>query len=197
LASDPTIGILKISQFDLTTPEQFHTAMDDLIARGCRSFIFDVRYNPGGNLESIKAVLSTMLEEGDVLISTVYKNGVSDVEYVEEVIQTRDGYEGCSVAKDDIGKYRGYSFAVLTNQYTASAAELFASDLRDHKLATLVGQTTYGKGCMQYNFDISYFGVEGALRMTVAWYQPAGGENYHDVGIPPDIEVEMDVDVLK
>ncbi|MBO5897692.1 MAG: hypothetical protein J6R04_01645, partial [Clostridia bacterium] len=197
LASDPTVGIVKISQFDLTTPEQFHAAMDDLIKRGCRAFVFDVRYNPGGILESIEAVLSTMLEEGDVMISTVYKNGSEEVDRVREVSYMRDGYEGCSVSADDIGKYRGYPFAVLTNEYTASAAELFTSDLRDHGLATLVGQTTYGKGCMQSTFDLSYFGIEGALKLTVAWYQPASGENYHDIGIVPDIEVAMDTSVIE
>ena len=197
LESDPTVGIVKISQFDLTTPQQFQAAMDSLIDQGCAKFVFDVRYNPGGILESIEAILSTFLEEGDVMISTVYKDGSSEVDRVREVSYTRDGYEGCSVTKDDIGKYRDYSFAVLTNEYTASAAELFTSDLRDHELATLVGETTYGKGCMQSTFDLSYFGVEGALKLTVAWYQPAGGENYHGVGIVPDIEVSMDDSVIE
>ena len=196
-ADDPTIGIVKISQFDLTTPEQFKSVMDELIAGGCNQFIFDVRYNPGGTLESIEAILSTLLNEGDVMISTVYKNGAEEVDRVREVTYTRDGYEGCSVSSDDIGKYRGYPFAVLTNKYTASAAELFTSNLRDYELATLVGVTTYGKGCMQSTFDLSYFGIEGALKLTVAWYQPPSGENYHDVGIAPDIEVEMDEQVIE
>lgn len=197
LENDPTVGIVKISQFDLTTPEQFKAAMDGLIADGCKKFIFDVRYNPGGKLESIEAILSTLLEEGDVMISTVYKNGVEEVDRVRKVTYTRDGYEGCSVTADDIGKYRGYPFAVLTNEYTASAAELFTSNLRDYDLATLVGKTTFGKGCMQTTFDLSYFGVDGALKLTVAWYQPPSGENYHDVGIAPDIEVGMNKEVLE
>jgi C-terminal processing protease CtpA/Prc len=49
---------------------------------------------------------------------------------------------------------------------------------------------------MQSTFDLSYFGIEGALKLTVAWYQPASGENYHGVGIVPDIEVAMDESVI-
>lgn len=198
LESDPTIGIVKISQFDLTTPTQFQTVMDSLIEVGCTKFIFDVRYNPGGALTSIEAVLSTLLEEGDLMISTVYKDGSEKFNYVRVVDYSDvDGYEGCSVTKEDIGKYRGYQYVVLTNEYTASAAELFTSNLRDYELATLVGVTTYGKGCMQTTYDLSYFGAKGAVKMTTAWYEPPSGESYHDIGIAPDIEIEMDEALLE
>ena len=193
---DATVGIVKISQFDLTTPPQFHATMDALIAQGCQKFVFDVRYNPGGALQSVEAVLSTLLQKGDVMISTVYSDGSRDVDVVKEVRNTLPGYDVCDVTTDDIGKYRGYEYVVLVNEYTASAGELFASNLRDHELATLVGTTTFGKGCMQSMFDLSYFGVEGALKLTTAWYQPPSGENYHDVGIVPHVEIEMDEALL-
>ena len=197
-ADDPSIGIVKISQFDMTTPTQFKAAMDDLISQGCTKFVFDVRYNPGGALPSIEAVLSTFLEVGDVMISTVYKDGSEEFDRVRVVDYSgKEGYEGCSVTLEDIGKYRGYSYAVLTNEYTASAAELFTSNLRDYDLATLVGVTTFGKGCMQTTFDLSYFGMEGALKLTTAWYEPPSGENYHDVGITPDVEVAMDEELIE
>ena len=196
LSSDPTIGIVKISQFDLTTPDQFCANMDALIEAGCTKFIFDVRYNPGGLLPSIEAVLSTLLEEGDVMISTVYKDGTQETDVVKPVNYS-GAYSTCSVAKEDIGKYRGYAFAVLTNEYTASAAELFSANIRDYELGTLVGVTTYGKGCMQTIFDLSYFGYEGALKLTTAWYQPPCGENYHDVGIEPHVFVETDLALIE
>lgn len=190
--ADSSIGIIKITQFDLTTPPQFKHTMDTLIAGGCTKFIFDVRYNPGGDLRSIEAVLSTFLNEGDIMITTQYKNGSGESDKVQVINGLSGGYETCNVAKEDIGKYRGYSFAVLTNEYTASAAELFTSNLRDYDLATLVGTTTYGKGCMQSTYDLAYFGVSGAFKLTTAWYLPPSGENYHDIGIAPDITVEMD-----
>lgn len=195
--ADPTIGIVKIAQFDLTTPPQFSSVMDSLIEQGCTKFIFDVRYNPGGDLKSIEAVLSTFLRVGDPMISTVYKDGTGETDKVKVVSNLTGGYETCNVSKKDIGKYRDYKFAVLTNEYTASAAELFTSNLRDYDLATLVGVTTYGKGCMQSMYDLSYFGMEGALKLTTAWYLPPSGENYHDIGIAPDIYVEMDQSLIE
>ena len=195
--ADPTIGIIKIAQFDLTTPPQFSATMDSLIEQGCRKFIFDVRYNPGGDLASIEAVLSTFLQIGDTMISTVYKDGTGKTDKVGVVKSHTGAYASCNVSKADIGKYRGYEFAVLTNEYTASAAELFTSNLRDYKLATLVGVTTFGKGCMQSMYDLSYFGVEGALKLTTAWYLPPSGENYHDIGIKPDIEVKLDESLIE
>lgn len=193
LESDHSIGIVKILDFDMTTPTQFKSTMDSLIAQGCTKFIFDVRYNLGGPIRSIEAVLSTFLNEGDLMISTVYKNGETDQDFVSvKDYSGHEGYEGCSVTSEDIGRYRGYKFAVLTNQYTASAAELFAANLRDYDLATIVGETTYGKGCMQRTYNLAYFGVDGAIKLTIAWYQPPSGENYHGVGITPDIEVPAD-----
>jgi carboxyl-terminal processing protease len=194
---DPTIGIVKISQFDLTTPPQFERVMDELIAGGCQKFVFDVRNNPGGDLASIEAVLSMFLNEGDVMIQTVYKDGMSEVDKVGVVTHTDPSYSSCDVTREDIGKYRNYRFAVLTNEYTASAAELFTSNLRDYELATLVGNTTYGKGCMQSTYNLAYWGVSGGLKLTTAWYLPPSGENYHEIGIVPHIEVDMDESLIE
>ncbi len=194
---DPTIGILKIAQFDLTTPTQFTQTMDSLISQGCDKFVFDMRNNPGGDLKSIEAVLSTFLNEGDTMISTVYKDGTGESDKVQVVTSLTGAYAGCNIAKEDIGKYKGYQFSVITNKYTASAAELFTANLRDYDLATLIGMTTYGKGCMQSMFDLSYFGSSGALKLTAAWYLPPCGVNYHDIGIAPDIEVELSEEIIQ
>ena len=72
---DPKVGIVSISQFDLTTPTQFKECMDSLIASGCDKFVFDLRNNPGGDLASVTAVLSTLLNEGDVVLSTKDSTG--------------------------------------------------------------------------------------------------------------------------
>lgn len=191
--ADPTIGIIKISEFDMTTPPQFKETMNELIKSGCNQFIFDLRYNGGGDLQSIEAVLSTMLQVGDPMIYTVDKDGNEEVDVVR-VVEHTGRYEGCTVTPKDIGIYRGYDMVVLTNQYTASAAELFTANLRDYDIATQVGVKTFGKGCMQKILDLSYFGIDGGLRLTTAWYLPPCKESYHDIGIIPDEEnlVEMD-----
>ena len=190
--TDPTVGIIKITGFDTQTPVQFDAAMDELIAMGCKSFVFDVRYNPGGDLLSIKAVLARFLNEGDVVIRTVYKNDQETSAVVAPYTATSAGYEGCNIAKEDIGKYRGYPMAVLASGSTASAAELFTACLKDYKLATVVGKTTFGKGIMQSIIPLSNFGYEGAVKMTVAYYSSPLSDNYQDIGIAPDIDIDLD-----
>ena len=188
--TDNKVGIVKISQFDLTTPVQFSEAVDSLIENGCEYFIFDVRNNPGGDLKSIEAVLSYFLEEGDLIVSTEDKGGVTAKDYVKAVRYTGN-YEGCSVAESDIGKYRGLKLAVLTNGNTASAAELFTATIRDYNLGPIVGTKTYGKGCMQYIIPLERYGLEGALRVTTAMYFSASHTVYHDIGITPDYTEEL------
>ncbi len=194
--TDPTVGIVRILQFDLTTPEQFETAMDKLINAGIKKFVFDVRNNPGGDLKSICAVLSYFLEEGDLILSTEDRDGNKEETFVKAVSYSGD-YKGCSVKRSDIGKYRDYDMAVLTNQNTASAAELFTATLRDYDLATIVGTTTYGKGSMQTIYALSYWGYEGAVKLTTRHYFPPSGVGYDGIGIVPDVAVELSEEAAK
>lgn len=189
-ALDPTVGIVRILQFDLTTPEQFEHAMDELIEGGVKKFVFDVRNNPGGDLKSICAVLSYFLNEGDLIISTVDRDGNKEETFVKTVSYSGD-YKGCSIKRSDIGKYRDYDMAVLTNANTASAAELFTAALRDYDLAAIVGTTTYGKGSMQTMYSLSYWGFDGAVKLTTRHYFPPCGEGYDGIGIVPDVAVEL------
>ena len=77
---------------------------------------------------------------------------------------------------------------VLVDGETASAAELFAADLRDFKVAELVGQTTYGKGIMQGAFPLE---DGSAIKMTIAYFNPHSGVNFNGVGLKPDYEVAL------
>ena len=202
--TDPEVGIVTIVQFDLPTPEQFETVVDDLRAKGCTKFVFDVRNNPGGDLESIKAIQSYFLSEGDLLVSTKDKQGNEKKEYVKVVKHASSSYSVCDVTEEEIGKYKDLTFCVLTNGNTASAAELFTATMRDYELGTIVGETTYGKGCMQSIFDLSrtgayyqLYGVEGGLKLTTQMYFPACGESYHDIGIVPHVKVELPAEVME
>ncbi len=194
--TDAKVGIIKITQFDLTTPPQFCAAMDSLIAAGVEYFLFDVRYNGGGDLASITAVLSFILNEDDVLIKTRNRAGEEDVIKVTEVkYAPNSAYASCNVTKSDIAKYRdkvmGRS-AVLANGSTASAAELFTCALMDYGISEIVGTTTYGKGSMQTIYSLEYFGFDGAVKMTTKMYFPPISEGYDGIGIKPDLEVELD-----
>ena len=192
---DPKVGIVAISQFDLTTPVQFKESMDSLIASGCDKFVFDLRNNPGGDLASVVAVLSTLLQRNDVIVSTKDTNGNTSVTKVNEIkYPATDDYSTCNVTSSDIGKYRGYEYVVLADGNSASAAELFTSALRDHNLAKIVGVKTYGKGSMQSIYSLSAFGEDyhGALKLTTKLYFPPSGVGYDGLGITPDYEVELE-----
>lgn len=181
------VGIVEIQEFNLTTPTAFESAMEGLIAAGCEYFIFDVRNNPGGDLASIIAVLAFFLNEGDVVIRTSDKSGVFNQRKIE-VVRYGGNYAGCSIAREDIGKYRNLKSAVLTNENTASAAELFSATLKDYKISFTVGTTTFGKGTMQTMYHLSAYGYKGVLKLTTQYYYPPLSASYEGKGIVPDVE---------
>lgn len=180
---DSSVGIVKIDSFDLTTPTALKASMASLKKAGCTKFVFDVRFNPGGDLKSIEAVLSYFLNEGDTIIKTVDKQGVEEISVVKAVEYT-DDYASCGVKKEEIGMYRDLDFVVLTNGSTASAAELFTAALRDYGLCDIVGTTTYGKGSVQSIFPLKY-GLQGAVKLTTRMYYPPCGISYEGIGIEP------------
>ena len=169
-ALDGSIGIIKIMSFDTTTTEQFKEALSELQNKGCEKFILDVRYNPGGELNSIVSLLDYLLPEGPII--RIFD---ADDNMVEQ-------YSSDAECVD-------IPMAVLVNGSTASAAELFTSALKDYNKATIVGTTTYGKGCMQTTLPLS---DGSAVSVTYRMYKPPFSESYHDIGIEPDISVELD-----
>lgn len=187
------IGIVKITNFDLTTPSQLEAAIDDLLTKGTQKFVFDVRYNPGGDLNSIIACLSFFLDEGDTVISMKDKAGNEKV-YTVGVVE---GTKGCDVAAEDIGKYKELDMVVLCNGSTASAAELFVANFRDHGLGEIVGTTTYGKGSVQNYINLAFFGYSGVLKLTRYMYYPPNGESYDGFGIEPTHTVELSEEASK
>ena len=185
---DNGIGIVKIDSFDLTTPSALREAIDTLKnEKGCDRFVFDVRYNPGGDLKSIEAVLSYFLNEGDTIIKTKDKSGAEEVSVVKAV-EYSGNYAPCSVTQEQIGMYRDLNFVVLCNGNTASAAELFTAALRDNGLGTIVGTTTYGKGSMQSTIPLQ---SGAAIKLTTRMYYPPSGVSYEGIGITPHVIVEL------
>lgn len=174
------IGIVRITGFDLQTPVQLTNAMDALISQNIKKFVIDLRSNPGGDLSSVLACASYFLEENDVILSKEYKNGDS---VVYRAVR-RSG--SCSVGEEDIGKYRGYEYVILTNGATASAAEILTAVFRDYSLGTLIGKKTFGKGIVQTVYALNDF---GGVKFTTSLYYPPCGVCYHGVGIEPDVEV--------
>lgn len=163
------VGYVKMIQFDQITVTQFKAAMEELRTAGCTKFIFDLRNNPGGELNSVVSILDYLLPKGPI---------VHILDADKKVTQ---------VYESDASEVAG-EMVVLTNGGTASAGELFTSALRDYDKATLIGTKTYGKGCGQ---SFSALSNGGVISVTSFFYNPPYGENYDGVGIYPDIEVEL------
>ncbi|MBE6659646.1 MAG: S41 family peptidase [Ruminococcaceae bacterium] len=168
------IGIIRITQFAENTGESVKTAIADLTAKGAKSLIFDVRYNPGGALTGIVDTLDFLLPEGPI-IRIVDKEG-----NVESIDSDAACFE--------------IPMAILVNESTASAAELFTSALQDYELATVIGTTTYGKGTMQTVVSLP----DGSgLSISYRMYNPPYSDNYEGIGVVPDIELPLEDALLE
>ncbi|MBQ4120689.1 MAG: S41 family peptidase [Clostridia bacterium] len=196
------VAYIQIRSFDFPTVTQFKDAIDSAEQDGADFIIYDLRNNGGGLLSSVTTMLTYIVENKTLLTEIVYpsrRQSVTAGQYISKHLSELDPTKPyLKVGRSNIGYNEAYAdhkvtipSAVLVNRYTASAAELFTSVLRDYKLATIVGETTYGKGCMQVTYD---FDDNTALKVTVALYNPPCGINYDvttdgPVGIAPDHEV--------
>ena len=175
------IGYIKITNFKRNTPELFKDAITYMENQHAKGIIFDLRGNPGGYVSSVTDVISYLVPDNQLVVSYQYK-GQSSTNYVT-------GND--SETPDHVVNL---PFVVLCNKGTASAGEIFTStirDYRDSKLlnATIVGTNTYGKGIMQNTY---YYFDGSSITMTVAYYNPPSGVNYHGIGVVPDVIVEND-----
>lgn len=173
-SEDPTIGIIQILEFDFKTPQQFKKACDELTASGVTRFVFDVRNNPGGNLDPICDILDYLLPKGPI-VHIKYKDGSGET------------------IKSDADQ-NSVPCVVLINEGTASAGELFAAAIKDYKRGALVGTVTYGKGTMQ---NIIKLPDGSGFGMSTAMYYPPYSDNYEGVGVVPDYPCEMSEEAAK
>ena len=169
------IGYISIRSFNQETPNEFKNALDALEKLGAIGFIFDLRNNPGGDLQGITQTLDYLLPEGPI-ISIFYRGGREEVFH--------PGAENELIAP----------MAVLINENTASAAELFCAALKDYEKATLIGVTTFGKGTVQ---SINRLSDNSALKISSAKYAPPFSENYDGVGVAPHIEIRLAEEAMR
>lgn len=163
---DGGIGYIQISEFQSKTDEQFKSALADLKKQGMKSLIVDVRSNPGGLINAASNILDQILPEGTVV-------------YTEDKYGKREDYTSDSNCLD-------CPIAVLVNENSASASEIFAGAIKDYNYGTLIGTKTFGKGIVQTVFPLE----DGdAVKITTAKYYTPKGNYIHEVGIEPDIEL--------
>ncbi len=164
------IGYISISSFDDVTTDQFIKALDDLEAQGLKGLIVDLRNNGGGLVSSVCAILDRLLPEG-------------------LIVYTEDKYGNREEETSDAEHYFDKPLAVLVNGNSASASEIFAGAVKDYEIGTLVGTTTYGKGIVQKIYPL-HDGT--AVKLTVSKYYTPKGNNIHEIGIEPDVEIDLE-----
>lgn len=165
---DDNIGYIQISMFDENTGDAFSKKLQELKDSGAKGLILDLRQNPGGLLKECIDVVSNFVEKDKVITSTI------------------DKYDKKTPYNSKGGIAIGMPLVVLTDENTASASEIVAGAVRDYKIGTLIGTTTFGKGVVQTVLGMD----EGTgLKVTISKYYTPNGENIHKKGIAPDIEV--------
>ncbi|MBI4275880.1 MAG: S41 family peptidase [Rhizobiales bacterium] len=181
--AEEDVAYIRITQFNEQTTEFTKKAIADLTSQitvnKLKGYVLDLRNNPGGLLDQAISVSGTFLEKGEV-VSTRGRN----VEETQRFV-ARGG---------DLTK--GKPIIVLINGGSASASEIVAGALQDHKRATVIGTRSFGKGSVQTIIPLG--SGNGALRLTTARYYTPSGRTIQAKGISPDIEVLQDVpDELK
>jgi carboxyl-terminal processing protease len=146
-------------------------AIEKIESKGkLRGLVFDLRMNPGGLLDQAVEVSSLFVDDG-VVVSTIGRNKDQ-----KEVKYARKG-----AARKD------FPIAILVNSSTASAAEIVAGALQDHKRAIIMGQPTFGKGSVQTVIEL---GAELGLKLTIARYYTPSGRSIQEKGVNPDITLD-------
>lgn len=163
------IGYIEITAFNAETVAQFENAVNDLMVKGAKSLIFDLRGNGGGTVDSVTEMVDFLVPEG-VIMSAKYADGKKNV-------IAKSG-------KDEIE----LPMVVLTDNKTASASELFTASIKEFGKGISVGTTTYGKGVMQSTYG---FSDGSSVVFTVAEFYSHSGNSFNEKGIAPDIEVKL------
>jgi len=171
---DKKTGYIQITQFTGVTPQQYKDMFAELKDKGMERLVIDLRDNPGGLLTSVCDILREILPEGLIV-------------YTEDKYGNREE-ETCD------GKHQlDMPLAVLVNENSASASEIFAGAVQDHEVGTIVGTTTYGKGVVQ---ELRQLSDGSAVKLTVSNYYTPNGNSINKVGIKPDVEVKLASELL-
>lgn len=171
---DEETGYIQITQFTGVAPQQYKEAFADLKEQGMVKLIVDLRDNPGGLLASVCDILREILPKG-------------------RIVYTEDKYGKREEETCDGEKELDIPLAVLVNESSASASEIFAGAVQDYGIGKIVGTTTYGKGVVQ---ELRPLNDGSAVKLTISDYYTPNGNSINKVGIKPDIEVKLAAELL-
>tara|TARA_B100000459_G_scaffold66509_1_gene36675 strand:+ start:198 stop:1334 length:1137 start_codon:yes stop_codon:yes gene_type:complete len=175
---EENIGYIRLTSFNENSSDQIEKQIKKLKKnKNLNSFILDLRNNPGGLLNQAIRISDFFLENGEI-VSTKSRKKSDNRKWFAK--------------KGDITD--GKTLLVLINYGSASASEIVAGALKDHKRAIVVGENSYGKGSVQSIIPLKN---RGAIRLTVAKYYLPSGKSISEVGVRPDIEVNEEGDNFK
>jgi carboxyl-terminal processing protease len=165
------IGYFKITSFQKTTPRDVDAALWKLHDQGMRSLVIDLRGNPGGLLKAAVDVADKFVMDG-MIVATRGRSPREDFDHKGQIA----------------GTWR-VPLVILVDHDSASASEILAGAIQDHRRGTLVGEKSYGKGSVQGIFPLNATNV-GVRLTTAKWYTPAG-QPISGHGVTPDVSVRM------
>jgi len=172
------IGYIRLTSFNENSGEQIEVKIKDLEKnQNIKAYILDLRNNPGGLLSQAIRISDFFLDNGEI-VSTKSRKASENRKWFAR--------------KGDLTN--GKTLLVLINYGSASASEIVAGALKDHKRAIILGENSYGKGSVQ---SIMPLKNKGAIRLTVAKYYLPSGKSISEVGVSPDIEINEEGDDFK
>lgn len=168
---DNKIAYIELATFGEETPDELHTALEELLANDPVGLILDLRYNGGGYLDTAIAVVSEFIPGNKIVVYEEFGDGSRN-----EIKSSSNG-----IARD-------IPLIILVNEGSASASEITAGAIQDYDRGLLVGTTTFGKGLVQSWIPLE--NDQGAMRVTVARWLTPNGNQVQETGLKPDYVVE-------
>tara|TARA_B100001996_G_scaffold378603_1_gene363023 strand:+ start:336 stop:1466 length:1131 start_codon:yes stop_codon:yes gene_type:complete len=174
---EQNIGYLRLTAFNENSSDQIKKKIKEFNKnKDLKGYILDLRNNPGGLLSQAIKITDFFLENGEIVSTKGRKKSENQKWFAN---------------KGDL--INGKTLLVLINYGSASASEIVAGALKDHKRAILIGENTYGKGSVQSIIPLQN---KGAIRLTISKYYLPSGESISEVGVTPDIEIEESSDAF-
>ncbi len=169
------IGYLRVNKFGEKTSDELKEILIDLEKNNMSGYVLDLRWNPGGSLQSSIDISRHFIDKGTI-VSTLTKDGLKDV---------KKGI-GISLTQKPL--------VVLVNKGSASASEIVSGAIKDNKRGKLVGEKTFGKGLVQ---NMKPLGDGSAVTLTIAKYLTPNGTDINKFGITPDVKVKMNIKPIR
>ena len=170
---DDSVGYIRLTAFNENSSKQIKNKINNFKKNKINKYVLDLRNNPGGLLAQAVKISDFFLDNGEI-VST----------------KSRKSFENRKYFANNGDIINGKTLIVLINYGSASASEIVAGALKDHKRAIILGENTYGKGSVQ---SIIRLRNGGGMRLTISKYYLPSGKSISEVGVTPDILVEEEM----